>query len=119
LAMLDEAIQAQTTPDDLAYLYAHQSGIYVSIDSLLLGKQLLDLSMEHAKSNAAKAVAYRASAFLNNHLNHPDLVVKDALMGLKYLKDDAGELDTKYHLNYLLYSAYSRWKDREKMEQYI
>lgn len=119
LAVLDEAIEAQTSPDDLAYLYAHQSGIYISIDSLLLGKRLLDMSMKHAKSSAAKAVAYRASAFLNSHLNQPDMVVKDALNGLKFLKDNPDELVTKYHLNYLLYGAYSRWQDREKMEQYI
>src|SRR5690606_6612055 len=29
------------------------------------------------------------------------------------------DIATKYHLNYLLYGAYSKWDDSEKMEQYI
>lgn len=120
LETLEDAIQNHpNTPDDLAYLYAYQSGIYISMDSLLRGKRLLDLSMEHARSNVAKAVAYRAKAFLNNYLNQPDEVVKDALTGLKYLEDDEEELVTGYYLNYLLYSAYSKWDDKERMEKYI
>lgn len=120
LETLEDAIHHQAnTSDDLAYLYAHQSGIYIAMDSLLVGKRLLDLSMEHARSNAAKAVAYRANAFLNNYLNQPDEVVKDALIGLKYLEGNDDELITHYYLNYLLYSAYSKWNDKERMEKYI
>lgn len=120
LEVLAEAIQhPSNTPDDLAYLYAYQSGIYIAMDSLLTGKRLLDLSMEHASGNAAKAVAYRARAFLNNYLNQPDEVVKDALSGLTYLEDNDEELLTHYYLNYLIYSAYSKWNDKERMEKYI
>ncbi|WP_353183443.1 hypothetical protein [Parapedobacter lycopersici] len=120
LKTLEAAIRAHADkPDDLAYLYAHQSGIYVAMDSLLLGKRLLDSSMRYATDKAAKAVAYRAKAFLANYLNEPDEVVKDALTGLAYLDGNEGELTTRYHLNYLLYSAYSKWSDREKMEKYI
>ncbi|WP_257657807.1 hypothetical protein [Parapedobacter lycopersici] len=120
LKTLEAAIRAHADkPDDLAYLYAHQSGIYVAMDSLLLGKRLLDSSMRYATDQAAKAVAYRAKAFLANYLNEPDEVVKDALTGLTYLNGNDGELITRYHLNYLLYRAYSKWGDREKMEKYI
>src|SRR5690606_24192400 len=83
LKTLEAAIRAHADkPDDLAYLYAHQSGIYVAMDSLLLGKRLLDSSMRYATDKAAKAVAYRAKAFLANYLSEPDEVVKDALTGL-------------------------------------
>ena len=120
LKVLEQAIEQQAgKPNDLAYLYAYQSGIYISVDSLLLGNRALASSMENAKSQAAKAAAYRASAFLNNRLDEPDAVVKDALTGLDYLAGDTTELETLYYLNYLLYSAYSKWDDREKMEQYI
>ncbi|QNL48037.1 hypothetical protein H8S90_14610 [Olivibacter sp. SDN3] len=123
LDSLENAIAVQQKcSDDLAYLYAYQSGIYISLDSLLLSKRALDLSMENAakaKSNEAKAVAYRAKAFLNNYLNSPDEVVKDAIQGLKYLGESNKDLITKYFLNYLLYSAYSKWNDEKKMENYI
>ncbi len=109
----------ENTPDDLAYLYAFKSGIYVSMDSLLLGKEYLDRSMEYARSDGAKAAVHRASAFLNNYLDKPDEVVKEAIAGLKYLEGNDEELVTKYYLNYLLYSTYSKWDDREKMEKYI
>lgn len=120
LETLDGAIGHNAgNPDDLAYLYAHQSGIYVSSDSLLRGKRLLDSSMASAVSNPAKAIAYRASAFLKNYLNQPDDAVEDALKGLSYLEGNDGELETRYYLNYLLYGAYSKWGDQGKMEQYI
>ncbi|MBI6118774.1 helix-turn-helix transcriptional regulator [Salegentibacter maritimus] len=119
---LKNTIYRTNSADDLAYLYAYQSGLYVSRDSLLMGKKLLDLSFEaaeKAKNNTSKAVAYRAKAYLNYHLNLPDDVVKDALTGLQYLEENNTDLTTKYYLNYLLYSTYSRWGDEEKMEKYI
>ncbi|WP_353130606.1 helix-turn-helix transcriptional regulator [Parapedobacter pyrenivorans] len=122
ISVLETAIGRTTSPDDLSYLYAYQSGLYVSMDSLLIGKKYLDLSLENArkaKRNTSKAVAYRAKAYLNNILNLPDSVVKDALTGLKYLEGDDEDLITTYNLNYLLYSAYSKWDAEEKMEKYI
>lgn len=119
---LEEAVRSTESPDDLAYLYAHQSGLYASTDSLLIGKKLLDLSLENAgksNRNTSKAVAYRAKAYFNNVLNLPDSVVKDALTGLKYLEGNDEDVVTKYYLNYLLYGVYSGWSDEEKMEKYI
>src|SRR5690606_26917510 len=58
-------------------------------------------------------------AFLNNVMNLPDSVVKDALEGLKQVENNDDDPSTKYHLNYLLYGAYSKWDDSEKMENYI
>lgn len=119
---LDKAISAATAPEDLACLYAYQSGLYLSMDSLLLGKKLLDRSIENAgrtKSRVSRAITLRASAYFNNILNRLDSVVKDALSGLKLLEGNQEELVTKYHLNYLLYGAYSKWEDEEKMEKYI
>ncbi|GAA4442314.1 LuxR C-terminal-related transcriptional regulator [Ravibacter arvi] len=119
---LDKALAVATTPDELACLYAHQSGLYLSLDSLLKGKKLLDLSLENAeraKYTTTKAVAFRASAYLNNILNRPDAVVKDALAGLRLLEGSDEDVVTKYHLNYLLYGVYSKWEDEEKMEKYI
>lgn len=119
---LESAVASTESPDDLAYLYAYQSSLYVAQDSLLKGKRLLDFSLENAeksKNGASKAVAYRAKAYLNNILNIPDAVVKDALTGLKFIEDNEEDLVTKYHLNYLLYGAYSKWDDGEKMEKYI
>src|SRR5690606_10004581 len=92
---LEEAVQRTDSPDDLAHLYAHQSGLYASIDSLLIGKKILDLSLENAEkseSNTSKAIAYRAKAFFNNILALPDSVVKDALTGLKYLEGNDEDL---------------------------
>lgn len=122
LNILEEAIRVTVSPDDLSYLYAYQSGLYSSMDSLLNGKRLLDLSLENAEKsnqNTSKAVAYRAKAFLNNILNLPDAVVEDALTGLRYLNQGDEDPITAYHLNYLLYSVYSKWNDEEKMEKYI
>ncbi|SFN55784.1 hypothetical protein SAMN05421741_10746 [Paenimyroides ummariense] len=122
IKILDAGIKSTTSPADLAYLYAYQSSIYTSMDSLLLSKKLVDLSFEYAEKSKKKtslAVAYRAKAFLNNALNLPDAVVKDALYGLKQVENNEDDLSTKYHLNYLLYGAYSKWDDSEKMEHYI
>ncbi|RQP15910.1 MAG: hypothetical protein EAS52_13495 [Parapedobacter sp.] len=122
LSTLQEAIGETDSPDDLAYLYAYQSGLYTSMDSLLAGKRTLDLSLEHAQHTSkktSKAVAYRAKAYLNNRLNLPDEAVKDALIGLRYVDGNDEDPITKYHLNYLLYSVYSKWNDEEKMEKYI
>lgn len=119
---LENAVSSTSSPDDLAYLYAYQSSLYISLDSLLIGKRLLDLSLENAEKSekgTSKAVAYRARAYLNNILNIPDAVVKDALAGLKFVEGNEEDLITKYHLNYLLYGAYSKWGDSEKMERYI
>src|SRR5690606_6463727 len=58
LHLLEAAIEETNAPADLAYLYANQSGLYVSVDSLLVGKRLLDLSLESAEKsgrNASKA----------------------------------------------------------------
>ncbi|QQT25360.1 MULTISPECIES: hypothetical protein [Sphingobacterium] len=120
--LLHSSINITEKPADLAYLYAYQSGIYVSMDSLLLAKKLADLSMKNAqkaKSKTALAVAYRAKAFLNNRMDMPDAVVRDALEGLKQVENTDEDLATKYHLNYLLYGAYSKWDDSDKMEHYI
>lgn len=122
LEVLKEATAKTDSPDDLAYLYAYQSGVYMTMDSLLVGKQLLDLSMENAEKsdkNTSKAVAYRAKAFFNSTLNLPDATVEDALTGLRYLGDSDEDPITAYGLNYLLYRMYSRWDDGEKMEKYI
>lgn len=122
LATLHEAIETTDSPDDLTYFYAHQSGIYASMDSLFAAKQALDLSLQNAeKTNkkTSKAVAYRAKAYLNNLLNLPDEVVKDALTGLKYVANNDEDPVTKYYLYYLLYGVYSKWSDDEKMDQYI
>ena len=120
--LLEAAIEETDTPADLAYLYANQSGLYISVDSLLVGKRLLDLSMENAEKsgrNTSKAAAYRAKAYLNNMLNLPDKAVEDALTGLEFLEGNEEELVTKYHFNYLLYSVYSKWDDEQRMEKYI
>lgn len=120
--ILEKAIQSTQSPDDLSYLYAYQSSWYISKDSLMKGKKLLDLSLENAeksKKNTSKAIAYKTRAYLNSALNLPDIVVKDALIGLKYLEKSDEDLTTKYSLNYLLYGAYSKWEDGEKMEKYI
>lgn len=120
--ILEDAIQSTQSVDDLAYLYAYKSSYYVSQDSLLKGKQFLDLSLENAgksKKGTSKAIAYRAKAFFNNALNLPDSVIKNALTGLKYVENNPADPVTKYGLNYLLYGAYSKWDDGEKMEKYI
>ncbi|WP_133228679.1 hypothetical protein [Sphingobacterium corticibacter] len=122
IKVLDDGIRSTTAPLDLAYMYAYQSSIYTLKDSLLLAKNLTDLSLENAeksKQPTALAVAYRAKAFLNNALNLPDEVVKCALYGLQKVENKEEDLVTKYHLNYLLYGAYSKWEDSEKMEYYI
>ena len=122
LTILEKETKTNTSSADLAYLYAYQSSIYASMDSLLIAKRLVDRSMEQAqvsKKNTSLAVAYRAKAFLNNVMNNPDLVIKDALEGLRIVEKDDEDLVTKYHLNYLLYGAYSKWDDSEKMEDYI
>jgi len=122
LPVLEEAIRTTTSPADLAYLYAYQSSWYIALDSLRKGKELLDRSLEEAiksEQNTALAVAYRAKAHLNNSLNLPDAVINDALTGLKYVEETDEDLQTKYALNYLLYGAYSKWDDSEKMEKYI
>lgn len=117
LRLLQEAIyQDNNSENDLAYLYAYQSGMYISMDSLLIGKSALDKGMDHAKSPEAKGAVYRAKAFLSNYLNEPDDVVEDALTVLKYLEGVEEELTTKYYLNYLLYS---KWGDKDKMNKYI
>lgn len=122
IRILETGIKSTTSPEDLAYLYAYQSSIYTVMDSLLLSKKLVDLSLENAEKSKRKtslAVSYRAKAFLNNALNLPDAVVKDALYALKQVENNEEDLSTKYHLNYLLYGAYSKWDDSEKMEHYI
>lgn len=122
LPVLDEAILSTRSPDDLAYLYAYKSSWYVSQDSLMQGKRFLDLSLENAArsaKNTSKAVAYRAKGFLNNGLGQPDAVIEDALTGLKYVEENDDDPVTKYGLNYLLYGAYSKWDDGERMEKYI
>lgn len=122
IKVLDAGIKSTTSPADLAYLYAYQSSIYAAMDSLLTAKRLIDLSMENAsksKSNVSLAVAYRAKAYLNNMMGIPDAVVKDALTGLKYVENSDEDPATKYHLNYLLYGAHSKWDAAEKMEKYI
>ena len=123
IGLLDEGIHtAADAPTDLAYLYAHKSGIYAAIDSLLIAKRLADLSManaEESKQGTALAAAFRAKAFLENIMNMPDAVVKDALEGLKQVEKNKEDPLTKYYLNYLLYGAYSKWDDGEKMEKYI
>lgn len=122
IKILDAGIKSTASPADLAYLYAYQSSIYTSMDSLLLSKKLVDLSLENAEKSKKKtslAVAYRAKAFLNNALNLPDAVVKDALYGLTQVENNEDDLSTKYHLNYLLYGAYSKWDNSEMMEKYI
>lgn len=122
IEILKKAIKTSNSPDDLTYLYAYQSGLYVSMDSLLTGKKLLDSCLENAektKNIISKAVACRAKAHLNNYLNLPDAVVKEALTGLKYLEGNNEDPSTKFSLYYLLYGAYSNWDNEEKMEKYI
>ncbi|MFD2556600.1 hypothetical protein [Sphingobacterium tabacisoli] len=122
ISILEAGIKSTTSPADLAYLYAYQSSIYTAMDSLLLSKRSCDLSLESAEQsqkNTSLAVAYRAKAFLNNALNLPDAVVQDALYALKLVEKNEEDLSTQYHLNYLLYGAYSKWDDSEKMEHYI
>ncbi|RAV28959.1 hypothetical protein DN748_11255 [Sinomicrobium soli] len=122
LKVLDTSIKTTSSPADLAYLYAYKSSFYTFSDSLLQAKQLVDLSMENARkseNNLSLAVAYRAGAYLNSIMNMPDAVVKNALAGLKYAEHSDEDPATKYHLNYLLYGAYSRWDEGDKMEKYI
>ncbi len=122
IQVLDKAIEKTEQIADLAYLYAYKSSWYSSKDSLVLAKRFVDQSMANAlRSNkaSAKAVAYRAKAYLNNILGLPDSVVSDALSGLQYLKNDDQDLNTKYALNYLLYAVYSKWGDSQKMRKYI
>lgn len=121
IKLLNTAVEETDEPAGLAYLYAYQSGMYAAGDSLLLAKKMMDLSMENArksKSKVAMAMAHRAKAYLNNIMNIPDAVVEDAFAGLKYV-EYIDEPVVKYHLNYLLYGAYSKWDDDEKMEKYI
>ncbi|WP_334125783.1 hypothetical protein [Empedobacter brevis] len=122
LHVLDAKSKSTASPADLAYLYAYQSGIYASMDSLLLAKRLVDLSLENAEKSAKStslAMAYRAKAHLNHVMNIQDVVVKDALEGLKQVETNEEDPVTKYYLHYLLYSAYSTWDDDEKMDYYI
>ena len=122
LNFLATEIEKTSGKTDLAYLYAYQSTIYATMDSLLLSKKLIDLSLENAQKSGNKnalAVAYRGKAFWANAMNLPDLVVKDALEGLKQIENNNEDPTTKYYLNYLLYGAYSKWDDSEKMEAYI
>lgn len=123
LHVLDAKITSTaSSAADLAYLYAYQSGIYASMDSLLPAKRLADLSLENAEKSAKStslAMAYRAKAHLNNVMNLPDAVVKDALEGLKQTEKSEEDPTTRYYLYYLLYGAYSKWDDGEKMNYYI
>ena len=122
LTILNQAAEATDSPDDLTYFYAHQSGIYALMDSLFAAKQALDRCLQQAektKRRTSKAAAYRAKAYLNNLLNQPDEVVKNALTGLKYVEGLDEDPVTKYYLYYLLYGAYSKWQDDDKMDQYI
>ncbi|MFD2966508.1 helix-turn-helix transcriptional regulator [Sphingobacterium bambusae] len=120
--VLDTAIKSIPRHADLAYLYAYKSSWYSATDSLVLGKRFADQSMEYASlsgNKAAKAAAYRAKAYLNNMLGLTDAVVSDALKGLQFIDGDSQDLTTKYALNYLLYGAYSKWGDSQKMQKYI
>ena len=122
VALLSRGIKATDNGSDLAYLYAYQATIYASMDSLLISQRLIDASFEAAaktKAPAAMAAAYRASAFLSNLLNNQDAVVSAALKGLKLVEKDSSDPRTKYQLNYLLYSVYSKWNNSEKMSYYI
>ncbi|ULT26810.1 hypothetical protein KUH03_08265 [Sphingobacterium sp. E70] len=90
LYLLEKSIERKdNTADELAYLYAHQSLAYGNTDSLLLSKRSLDNSQrfaQEAKTNEAKAIAYRAEAALNRQLGLPDEVTKSALKGLQLLE---------------------------------
>lgn len=122
LNLLATEIENTSETTDLAYFYSYQSTIYATKDSLLLSKKLIDLSMENARKSGNKnalAMAYRGKAFLANAMNMPDVVVKDAIEGLKQIENNDEDPTTKYSLNYLLYGAYSKWDDSEKMETYI
>ncbi|PJR04245.1 hypothetical protein [Avrilella dinanensis] len=122
LNLLATEIENTSETTDLAYFYSYQSTIYTTKDSLLLSKKLIDLSMENARKSGNKnalAMAYRGKAFLANAMNMPDVVVKDAIEGLKQIENNDEDPTTKYSLNYLLYGAYSKWDDSEKMETYI
>lgn len=123
LKLINHQIESSVnSPDDLSYLYAYQTGLYATLDSLRLAKRSLDNNLEQidkAQSIEAKAVAYRAKAFLNNAIGLTDEAVKDAKYGLKLLGKSNKDLETKYYLNYLLYRAYSKWKNEEKMNEYI
>lgn len=122
LNLLATEIENTSETTDLAYLYSYQSTIYATKDSLLLSKKLIDLSMENARKSGNKnalAMAYKGKAFLANAMNMPDVVVKDAIEGLKQIENNDEDPTTKYSLNYLLYGAYSKWDDSEKMETYI
>lgn len=123
LLLLERSIAMEgNTAGKLAYLYAQQSLIYGTIDSLLLSKRSLDSSLKFAQEanmNEAKAMAYRAEAALNRQLGRPDEVVKSALKGLQLLGKSEQDLQNSYALNYLLYGVYSRWNNDEKMSHYI
>lgn len=122
LKILNTGIKTTSEPADLAYFYAYKSSFYTDLDSLVLAKRLSDRSLEYAeasKSNLALAAAYRSKAFLSNIMNMPDAVVDDALTGLRYVENNDEDPEMKYYLNYLLYGAYSKWDDGEKMEKYI
>lgn len=114
--------QIANKPDNLAYLYAHQSGLYVSVDSLVLGKKALDKCIEHARTSQspeAKAVSQRAKAYMYLRLGQPDEAAEAAMEGLGLLEQRAHNEKIGYYLNYLLYRVYSGWGDFEKMEKYI
>lgn len=115
--------QTQNEPGDLAHLYSYKSSFYVTRDSLKAAKTNLDLSFSNAeksKSKTAKAMALRARAGLNRYLDLKDEVVKDAGEALQLL-ESSGENndDTKAFLNYMLYGAFSKWKDIPQMEKYL
>ena len=122
LKVLDGSIaENQNRQEDLAYLYSCKSGYYLSLDSLKAAKQYSDLSFSNAeKSNAetAKAMALKARANIQRYLEQTDEAVKDAKQALKLL-ENTREDDSKAYLNYLLYTAYARWKDVAQMEKYL
>lgn len=123
LTLLDSVIAKRgSNVIDLSYLYAYKSGIHAMRDSLLLSKKALDESLAYAAktpSKEAKAIALRAKAYLNNKLGLPDEVVREAKEGLKLLENSNTDFKTKYFLNYLLYTTYSKWGNEEMMEKYI
>lgn len=124
LQILNKRIaETQKQPVDLAYLYSYKSSFYLSKDSLKASKTYLDLSFNNAeksKSATAKAMALRAYANLNRYLDLKDEVVKNAKEALQLLDQSKEDNDeTKAFLNYMLYGAYSKWKDVGQMENYL
>lgn len=74
---------------------------------------------EKSKDINAKATALLSLAYWHLLLNEPGFTAKNALQGLKLLEKNNEDIQTKYKLNYLLYTVNSYYHNFQKMKFYI